>query len=76
MTNLTPVTFADIDLDSLASADGRVAVIVTPEGQLDASAKRMNRLTKGAIQRFVDSDAFAKKKSGDVTSLALSLIHI
>ncbi|MEL6451403.1 MAG: leucyl aminopeptidase [Pseudomonadota bacterium] len=70
MTDLTPVTFADTDLDAIAGHAGRVAVIVTPEGKLEQSARRVNRLTKGALQRFVDSDAFGKVKPGQVTSMA------
>ncbi|MEX0366345.1 MAG: leucyl aminopeptidase [Ruegeria sp.] len=70
MTDLTPVSFTATDLDALASHEGRVAVIVTPEGKLEQSARRANRLTKGAVQRFVDSPAFEKVKTGQVTSLA------
>ncbi|WP_299605726.1 leucyl aminopeptidase [uncultured Tateyamaria sp.] len=68
MTDLTPVTFTATDLDALAGHEGRVAVIVTPEGKLEQSARRVNRLTKGAIQRFVDSAAFEKVKAGQVTT--------
>ena len=70
MTDLTPVTFAETDLDALGAAQGRVAVIVTPEGQMDPAGRRVNRLTKGAVARFLESDAFSKLKSGDVRSLA------
>ncbi|WP_299748881.1 leucyl aminopeptidase [uncultured Tateyamaria sp.] len=68
MTDLTPVTFTATDLDALAGHEGRVAVIVTPEGKLEQSARRVNRLTKGAIQRFVDSAGFEKVKAGQVTT--------
>ncbi|WP_299041599.1 leucyl aminopeptidase [uncultured Tateyamaria sp.] len=68
MTDLTPVTFIATDLDAIATHPGRVAVIVTPEGKLEQSARRANRLTRGAVQRFVDSDAFEKVKPGSVTS--------
>ncbi|WP_299297233.1 leucyl aminopeptidase [uncultured Tateyamaria sp.] len=70
MTDLTPVSFAATDLDAIAGHEGRVAVVVTPEGKLEQSARRVNRLTKGAVQRFVDSEGFAKVKAGHVTSLA------
>lgn len=68
MTDLTPVTFTATDLDAIAGHEGRVAVIVTPEGKLEQSARRVNRLTKGAIQRFVDSEGFEKVKAGQVTT--------
>jgi leucyl aminopeptidase len=70
MTDLTPISFAATDIDALAARTGRVAVIVTPEGKLEQSARRVNRLTKGAVQRFVDSDGFAKLKPGNVMSMA------
>jgi leucyl aminopeptidase len=70
MTDLTPISFAATDIDALAARTGRVAVIVTPEGKLEQSARRVNRLTKGAVQRFVDSDGFAKLKPGQVMSMA------
>lgn len=68
MTDLTPVVFTATDLDSIAGHEGRVAVIVTPEGKLEQSARRANRLTKGAVQRFVDSPGFEKVKAGQVTT--------
>ncbi|WP_223421179.1 leucyl aminopeptidase [Tateyamaria pelophila] len=70
MTELTPISFVTTDIDAFAAMKGRIAVIVTPEGKLEASARRVNRLTKGAVQRFVDSDGFQKVKSGDVMSMA------
>lgn len=70
MTELTPISFVETDIDALAATQGRVAVIVTPEGKLEQSARRVNRLTKGAVQRFVDSEGFAKVKPGQVTSMA------
>lgn len=70
MTELTPISFVTTDIDAFAAMTGRVAVIVTPEGKLEQSARRVNRLTKGAVQRFVDSDGFAKVKPGHVMSMA------
>ncbi|MEL6563775.1 MAG: leucyl aminopeptidase [Pseudomonadota bacterium] len=69
-TTLTPVTFTATDLDAIGSAPGRVAVVVDPEGRMGQSARRVNRLTKGAVKRFLDSDGFAKVKAGQVTTLA------
>ena len=69
-TTLTPVSFAATDLDAIAQATGRVAIVVDPEGRMGQSARRVNRLTKGAVKRFVESDGFAKVKVGQVTTLA------
>ncbi len=70
MTELTPISFVTTDIDAFAAMKGRVAVIVTPDGKLAASARRVNRLTKGAVQRFVESGGFKKVKSGHVMSMA------
>ncbi len=70
MRNLIPISFSETDLDAVGSAEGRVAVIVTSDGKMDPGARRANRLTKGAVQRLIDSDGFAKAKSGQVITLA------
>ena len=70
MTRLTPLTFSETDLDALAGHEGRIAILVTPEGQLDPAARRINRLTKGAVARLVASAAWEKAKPGGVTTLA------
>ena len=69
MTDLTPITFAETDIDRIAGHSGRVAVFLEPEGRLDADARRVNRLTKGALQRLVESERFAALKPGDMLSM-------
>ncbi|MGJ8616196.1 MAG: leucyl aminopeptidase [Sulfitobacter sp.] len=70
MTDLTPITFIDTDIDQIAGQAGRVAVLVDPDGRLDAGARRVNKLTRGALARLVEAPQFAKLKAGDVTSMA------
>jgi len=70
MTIPVRVTFEDTDIEKIAEADGRVAVIVTPDGKLDTAARRVNRLTKGALKRLTDSDTWGKVKSGELRTLA------
>ena len=70
MSNPTPIRFVATDLDSIATATGRVAILLTPDGKMDPSARRANRLTKGAVARLAESERFAKVKSGQVVSLA------
>ncbi len=70
MTTPVSVDFQDTDIDAIAGAEGRVAVIVTPDGKLDAGARRVNRLTKGALARLVDSETWEKKNAGDLVTLA------
>jgi leucyl aminopeptidase len=68
----TPITlsFIETDLDALAEARGKIAVIVPPEGKLDPAGRRLNRLTKGAIARLAEAEHFEKAKVGDVIALA------
>ena len=70
MTDLTPVSFSETDLEALAEHEGRIAVLVTPEGQLDPAGRRLNRLTKGSVARLVESEAWTKAEAGAVTTLA------
>ncbi|MEP4198060.1 MAG: leucyl aminopeptidase [Aliishimia sp.] len=69
MTPITPV-FAETDIEVLKDITGRVAVLVTPDGKLDIGARRVNRLTKGALARVVESEKFEKLSNGSVLSLA------
>lgn len=69
MTSLTPMTFAQTDIEKIADHDGRVAVTVDATGKMNPAARRINKLTKGALERLVQSAAFADLKSGDVLSM-------
>ncbi len=70
MSEPIQVTFEVTDLDAIAETTGRVAVVVNPEGRLDAGGRRVNRLTKGALARLVAGNRFAKAKAGQVLTLA------
>ncbi|MGI3185035.1 leucyl aminopeptidase [Nioella aestuarii] len=69
MTTPIAISFVETDLDALSAAEGKLAVIVTPDGKLDPSARRVNRLTKGALARLAESDSWDKAKTGDCVSL-------
>lgn len=70
MAKLIPVQFTDVDTEVLETSEGHVAVLVPTDGKFDMPAKRVNRLTKGALQRLVESDRFTKAKAGDVIPMA------
>ncbi|MCR8550233.1 leucyl aminopeptidase [Salipiger sp. P9] len=70
MTDLREITFAETDLDALAAAEGRVAVFVNAAGQLGRGARRLNRLTRGAVARAVAGESWEKKAAGEMISLA------
>ncbi|MEH6647753.1 leucyl aminopeptidase [Sulfitobacter sp.] len=69
MTNLTAITYAETDLDAIAAHEGRVAIFVDAEGKMDLAARRVNRLTKGAVARLIESTRWEKMKEGEAVSL-------
>ena len=70
MPNLITTSFTDVDLDALAGFEGRVALIVARDGKLDASARRVNRLSKGAIARVIDAGKLEEAHAGSIITLA------
>ncbi|MFV0243772.1 MAG: leucyl aminopeptidase [Qingshengfaniella sp.] len=70
MTTPLPIRFDPVKLDDLAGLPGRVVVLVSPEGKLDQAGRRMNRLTRGALERFAASKAFADLKPGGAHDLS------
>lgn len=56
---MRPVTisFEETKLDEIGSVEGRIAVFVPAEGNLDQGARRLNRLTRGAVERLRDNKA-------------------
>jgi len=69
MTTPVSVSFAETDIDQIATAEGRVAVVVTPDGKFDSGARRANRATRGALKRLTESEDWGKLKAGDVRTL-------
>lgn len=70
MTAVTKFSFEELDLDKLADAEGRVAVVVPETGGLSRVARRLNKLTRGALQRAISSEHFEKAKEGDIISIS------
>ena len=52
MTTPVSLEFSATDLDAIAGFEGRVALVVDVSGKLDPAARRINRLTKGAVARL------------------------
>ena len=71
MTTPTPIRFADTDLETMATTEGRLALTIPPDGRLDATARRANRLMRGALARLVAAERFSKAKPGQVISLEM-----
>ncbi|WP_419738097.1 leucyl aminopeptidase [Ruegeria sp.] len=70
MSSLVPIRFEAFDVDAMAQAEGRVAIIIPADGKMSPAARRANKLTRGAVSRLVESDRFEEVKTGDVISLA------
>ena len=69
MTDPRAIRFVETDLDAVAEARGRVAVFVASTGKLDQLARRVNRLTRGALERLAESEAFDKMSPGDAAEM-------
>ncbi len=70
MADLPSIDILDPDLDAIASATGHVCVFLPEGGKLDKMARRVNRLTKGALERLAESEKFGKMKEGEAVTLA------
>ena len=70
-TPMTPVSFEALDIDALATATGRVAVVLEADGKMDAAGRRINKLTRGALARLAAGKAFGDLKEGGLTTLAM-----
>ncbi len=70
MTDLRSISFSLTDIETLNSTTDHIAVFTDSDGKLDVAARRINRLTKGGLQRLVESDRWAKTKQGDIVTLA------
>ncbi len=70
MTQPSIPDIAALDLDAIAGAEGRVVVFAGEDGRLNQAARRVNRLTRGALARFVAAKAFEKLKPGEAADLA------
>ncbi len=70
MTELRDIRFAETDLEALAGAAGAVAVLAPAEGPMGPGARRLNRLTKGAVKRALDREACEELGAGEARALA------
>ena len=59
MTSPIRITIAPLTTDALATTEGRIAIFVTEDGKMDIGARKVNTLSRKAIDRLVASDRFA-----------------
>ncbi|MFK5997511.1 MAG: leucyl aminopeptidase [Rhodobacterales bacterium] len=56
-TPVTP-TFIETDLDAIADFEGKIAVFMSPTGQIGLGARRVNKLMKRSLARLAESKVF------------------
>ncbi|MCP5086071.1 MAG: leucyl aminopeptidase [Rhodobacteraceae bacterium] len=62
--------FVETDLEKIAEFEGKLVAFVNTKGGLDVLSRRVNRLSKGAVVRLVESDEFEKMEAGSIRTLA------
>ena len=70
MSHPVPIQFQPVDLEILTTATGRIAVVAEAGTPLSPAARKLDRALRGALSRFLGSDAFAALKPGDAQDLA------
>ena len=70
MTPLPNFTISELDLDCLQGHEGQIVLLVQEDGRMDAVARRINKATKGALARFLESKGFDDLESGKVMTLS------
>ena len=70
MTQPITCRFTQVTLDEVATVSGLVAIFVGADGKLDAPARKVNSLSRKAVQRFVQSAAFEGLPVGEAARLA------
>lgn len=70
MTAPLQAVFAPAESEKIAAIEGRIAIFADSGAALDPLARRVDRLTRGAVGRLVASDAFARAKAGSGHVLA------
>jgi leucyl aminopeptidase len=69
MTQPVALRFVETDAGALASAPGRIALILPPDGRLPPAARVVDRVTRGAVARAVAGKAWEKLKAGEALEI-------
>ena len=70
MTDVIAPTLVGFDLDALAAQTGRLVLLVDGDTPTSPGARRVDRLTRGAVRRLMAGEAWAKVKPGEAMELA------
>ena len=64
------IRFIDTDLDQIAAQRGRIAVFADVDGRMDPAGRKLNTLTRKALDRLIGSDVFGKLAAGDQATIS------
>ncbi len=65
MTKPIAIFFAETHLDDIREVEGKIAIFATEDGKIDTGARRVNRLTRGAVLRLLEAERWGKVKPGE-----------
>ena len=70
MTDVLVPTLVAYDADALAAQTGRIVLLADGTAPSTAGARKVDRLTRGAVKRLMEGEARAKVKPGERMELA------
>ncbi len=70
MSHPVPIEFQPVDLEKLVSATGRIVILAEPGAALSPATRRLDRALRGAVSRYLASEAFTALKPGEAQDLA------
>lgn len=71
MSQPLAVTFTETDADAITEIKGKIAVVMAADGSMNALTRKANTLTRGALKRLAESDAWEKLEEGKGVVLAV-----
>ncbi|GAB1480682.1 leucyl aminopeptidase [Paracoccaceae bacterium] len=70
MTDPVALQFQPLDVEALPSATGRIALLSAGDAPATPAARKLDRLTRGAVKRALASEGWARLKAGEGLDLA------
>jgi leucyl aminopeptidase len=70
VTTPPETTFVSVSSEDVAELEGRLVIMVAPDGSMDPLARKVDRLSRRAVTRLAESDAFGRAKPGSGHVLA------
>ncbi|NOX39967.1 MAG: leucyl aminopeptidase [Alphaproteobacteria bacterium] len=70
MTSPAQIEFHQFEPDKIAAIEGKISILVDGDGAMDAMARKINTLTKGAVKRLAAGADFVKSSEGSGHVLA------